>query len=118
MPTADEREMTRRSPITLRIRGGRKIGASKFGNAAHFLREEGDDLVFRSFLGTGHPITEHMKWMFGTIQHDAAEFKRAQQEGVETVLQIHSEAADFSLPPEALLLPHKLHLTLEIKLRA
>lgn len=118
MPSSDDRAIIRKSPVTLRVRGGKKVGSSQFGQAGAFFREEKEDLVFRSSLGAGHSIADHLKWMLGMVQHDAAHFKQAQQSGCDIVLQIQSEAADFSLPPEALLLPHKLHLPMEISLHS
>jgi hypothetical protein len=87
------------------------------GAMRHLVLEEKEDLVFRSSLGPGHTITEHLKWMLGMVQHDSAEFKRARQEGCDIVLQITSESADFSIEPEALLLPHKLYLPVDITFR-
>jgi len=117
MPTALERKFIRSSPITVRIRDAKKKGISLFGPVADFFTEEKEDFVFRSALGAGHSITEHLKWLHGMLQHDSGLFKKAQQDGYDIVLQIHSEVKEFTVQPEALLLPHKLHLPVEIVFR-
>jgi hypothetical protein len=117
MPAKLERATIRASPVTIRFRGGKKLGCSRLGDSGALFSEEKDDLVFRSSLGQGHTLTKHLKWMLGMVQHDSAEFKRARQEGLDIVLQIKSESADFCLEPEALLLPHKLHLPVEVSFR-
>ena len=106
MPSAPERKILRRSPVTLRVRGGTKLDRARFGRAEDFFREvDCEDLVFRSMLGPNHAVSEHLKWMLGIVQHGAGEFKRMRQEGVDVVLQIHS------------VLPHKLQLPLEVYFR-
>ena len=110
MPNALDRKVIRVSPVILRIREARSRGAEFLRHIRGFFRDDQDDLVFLSALGAGHSIDEHLKWIFGMVEHDSAVFRRAQQNGYEIVLQVFSESRSFTVSPEAFFLPHKLHL--------
>ena len=42
----------------------------------------------KSQLGSGHSLTDHLKWMGGLVAHEDSEFRKARHEGFEVVLEI------------------------------
>lgn len=79
-----------------------------------FFKPDGNDLVFPSWLAADKPIDEHLKWLYGMLQHERKFFRRLEASGVSIVVFIRSQNRELSLTPEALLLMHKFHLPTEV----
>src|SRR5690348_8026979 len=81
-----------------------------------FFHAEGSDLVFRSALDDTYSVGDHLKWLFGMLKFDGKFFRQMEASGVPAVLVIRTHTRPLCVEPEAMLLPHKLHLTTEIHL--
>ena len=114
MASAEDRKLHRVAPVEVRVRNGTPAIVAGLKQAAGCFRKEGRDFVFRSALGDGHSISEHMVWLHGMLQHDYKDFRRSLPNGAEIVVRIYSESRDVSISTQALLLAHKLQLPIEI----
>jgi hypothetical protein len=87
--------------------------AKRFGT---FVQTEGEDMVIRSWLEPQCSVTEHLNWLFSTAQRERKALLQLEAAGEPAVLIIRSHTRPLMIQPEALLLPHKLHLVTEIHL--
>jgi hypothetical protein len=87
---------------------------TRFGQQAGFFPQDGRDFVFRSALGAGHTVSEHMVWLHGILQFERKKIRQAQEAGVEIVILVHLESREVTLSPQAILLAHSLQLPIEI----
>ena len=88
----------------------RKI-AKRFGT---FVQREGDDMVIHTAVSPDDPAEKHINWLFGMVRRERKGFRQMEEAGEPAVLVIRSHTRPLVLPPEALLLAHKLHLPTEI----
>ncbi len=117
--TADVRQnqTMKRTPPAVRIRNADSSFVSRLGEAAGFFRKEENDAVFYSALGDGNSVSAHLVWLHGMLQHHARSLKRVREEGADILVEIYSEARDLAIEPNAILLPHKLGIPIEIRFR-
>ena len=73
-----------------------------------------DDLVFRSWILETDDINSHLKWLLGMLVHERKFIRQLQSEGVQFVVRVYCERLPIYIEPESLMLPHKLHLPVEI----
>ena len=73
-------------------------------------------MVFRSALAADQPVSEHLKWLYGVLQHQRKFFRQLEASGVSVVVSIRVHDRQLHLPPEALLLMHQFHLPTELQL--
>ena len=114
MPRSIDRKLLRIAPVEVRIRNATPAMLGRFGQQAGFFRSEGRDFVFRSALGAGHTISEHMIWLHGMLQFERKKIRQAQEAGAEIVIRIYLESREVALSPQAILLAHLLQLPTEI----
>jgi len=90
--------------------------ARNIASAVSFFQPDGDDLVFRSALPADQPVSEHLTWLYGMLQHQRKFFRQLEASGVSVVVSIRIHDRHLQLPPEALLLMHQFHLPTELQL--
>ena len=117
MPSKADRKLIRAAPVEVRIRKAPPAILSELGQPAGLFRLEGQDYVFRTGLGEGHSISEHLVWLQGMLQGDYKGFRRALANGADIVLCLYSESREIALSPQAILLAHKLQAPIEIYCR-
>src|SRR5689334_10947412 len=81
-----------------------------------WFRSDNGDLVFRSALTPEQPVSEHLKWLYGSLKFERKLFRKLEASGVSVVVCIRAHDRRLHLPPEALLLMHMLHLPTELQL--
>jgi hypothetical protein len=114
MPSAIDRKVLRAAPVEIRVLDTTPAEISQLGQPAGFFKPEGSDFVFRSALGEGHGISEHMVWLHGMLQFDHKRFRQALADGRHMVVRVYLESREVALSPQAILLAHKLQLPIEI----
>src|SRR5690349_3256039 len=110
MPRSIDRKILRAAPVEVRIRGASPEVLARFGQQAGWFQPDGREFVFRSALGAGHTISEHMVWLHGLLQFERKKIRQAQEAGVEIVIRVHLESREVTLSPQAILLAHSLQL--------
>ena len=90
--------------------------ARSIASGVSFFQPDGDDMVFRSALSSETPVGEHLKWLYGMLQHHRKLFKQLDASGVSMVVAIRVHDRTLDLQPEALLLMHQFHLPTKIEL--
>jgi hypothetical protein len=108
----------KRVPPAVVFRDSPKSVLSRLGEAAAFFREEDSDLVFRSALGDGHSVSEHLVWLHGILQHHGKVLRALREEGADLFVRVKADGRELTLEPDALLLAHKLGIPTEISFRA
>ena len=106
----------KRIPPAVLFRKPSKAVLSGLGEIAGFFREEEGDFVFRSALGDGHSVSEHLVWLHGILQHHGKLLRTLREEGLDLIVSIKADARYLTLEPNALLLAHKLGIPTEITL--
>jgi hypothetical protein len=94
-----------------------KGSLSRLGEIADFFREEEGDFVFRSALGDGHSVSEHLVWLHGMLQQRAKLLRTLREEGLDLIVSVKADGRELTLESDALLLAHKLGIPTEITLR-
>jgi hypothetical protein len=102
------------SSVELRIRRP-DASARNIASAIGFFQPDGGDLIFRSALAADIPVAEHLKWLYGMLQHKRRLFRRLEASGVSVVVSIRVHDRQLQLPPGALLLMHQFHLLTELQ---
>jgi len=107
----------KRIPPAVVFRNTPPARLARLGEAARFFREEEGELVFRSALGDGHSLSEHLVWLHGLLQHHGKVLRTLREEGIDLSVRVTADSQHLTLEPNALLLAHKLGIPIEISLR-
>jgi hypothetical protein len=108
----------KRIPPAVVFRNPPRAVLSRLGEAAAFFREEDGDFVFRSALGDGHSVSEHLVWLHGMLQHHGKILRTLREEGAGLCVCVKADEQKLTLDPNALLLAHKLGIPMEISFRS
>jgi hypothetical protein len=79
-----------------------------------FVQAEGEDMVIHTAIEPSEPAEKHINWLLGMVERERKAFRQLEAAGDPAMLVIRSHTRPLVLPPEALLLAHKLHLPTEI----
>ncbi len=105
----------KRFPPAVRIRKKQPHQLLSLGGAASFFKPDDSDVVFYSAQGEGYSVSDHLVWLHGMLQHHSKPLKRMRDNGADIIVEIHSDSRDLVIDSNALLLPHKLGIPMEIK---
>src|SRR5262245_1002853 len=101
--------------VELRIRQPAELERERVLSRTTFFKADGEDLVFRSMLSADHSASEHLKWFYGMLRDHRKLMRQLEVAGSPVIIIIRTQQRPTVLEPEALLLAHQLHLTIEVR---
>ena len=76
---------------------------------------DGTDLVFRAPPLQGHLVDEQLHWFHMALKEQRKFILKLQADGVQIAIRISIKGRCLNMKPEALLLAHQLHLSIEMR---